>query len=250
MKKISFIKICNDLDKQGFYKSADNLEKLIKISQGIYGAGDGPDFLPSQLRETRVPYTGNPLIDSYLDPNADTAMGIEYADGRMYDTTGAYEGPGRDSPFITGLSPTEQSQMSPQELKSYLESESQKAANYIAGIYEPFAQLSALYGIIGSAGGDQTIKDNLFEQSMPMFSANLQRQLSSRPLETWPQLINEVERTTRQAVGPDKASKVSEILSKTLRDVVRNSKLDPSFADKLKKSPQVQKLFRDYSVVT
>jgi hypothetical protein len=57
MKKIDFIKVCNDLDKSGFYKSSDKLEKLVKISQGLYGAMENPTPLYSDLGTTNVPYT-------------------------------------------------------------------------------------------------------------------------------------------------------------------------------------------------
>ena len=33
MKKIDFIKVCNDLDKSGFYKSSDKLEQLVDDSK-------------------------------------------------------------------------------------------------------------------------------------------------------------------------------------------------------------------------
>lgn len=252
MKNINFIKICNDLDKLGFYKSSDKLEKLVKISQGLYGEMENPVPLPSDYGTTNIPYTGNTLIDSFLGNISDSAMGREFAGGRMYDPTAPYEGPGPDSPFIAPYqpTPTEQRDMDPDVLLELTQENAQQAANYISQIYEPFAQQEAILGIFGSRGGDQTIKNNVFENAMPMFGANVSRTLQSKPLEMWPAIIDNFVRKTRSTLPSDKAQKMEEVISKALSDVVRMSKMDPTFKEKLSKSQQTQALFRKYNVIT
>lgn len=258
MKNMNFIKICNDLDKLGFYKSSDKLEKLVKISQGLYGEMENnPVPLYSNLRTTNLPYTGNSLIDSFLTnvsdgSISDSAMGREFAGGRMYDPTAPYEGPGPDSPFVAPYqpSPTEQRDMDPDVLLELTQENAQQAANYISQIYEPFAQQEAILGIFGSRGGDQTIKNNVFENAMPMFGANVSRTLQSKPLEMWPAIIDNFVRKTRSTLPSDKAQKMEEVISKALSDVVRMSKMDPTFKEKLSKSQQTQALFRKYNVIT
>lgn len=250
MKNINFIKICDDLDKKGFYKSSDKFEKLIKVSQGIYGLVDNPIPLPSEYRTTDTPYTGNKLIDSFMANTSDSAMGREFADGRMYDPTAPYEGPGPDSPFIAPYqpTPTEQRDMDPDVLLELTQQNAQQAANYISQIYEPFAQQEAILGIFGSKGGDQTIKNNVFENAMPMFGANVSRTLMSKPLDSWPQLVNQFISKTKSTLAPDKVVKMEEVIKKALSDVVRNSKLDPNFKQKLQNSPGAQNLLRTYNI--
>ena len=43
---------------------------------------------------------------------------------------------------------------------------------------------------------------------------------------------------------------MEEVISKALSDVVRMSKMDPTFKEKLSKSQQTQALFRKYNVIT
>lgn len=242
MKKIDFIKVCNDLDKSGFYKSSDKLEQLVKISQGLYGAMENPTPLLSDVGTTNLPYTGNKLIDSFLGNMSDSAMGREFAGGRMFDPTAPYEGPGPDSPFIAPYQPTatEQRDMDPDVLLELTKENAQQAANYISQIYEPFAQLNALqtYGF----------NSDILDSTLSTFGANVSRQLMSKPLETWPQIIDQMVRKTRETSPPQALSRIQDTIKKALSDVVRNSKLDTTFADKLKKSPAVQKLLRDYSI--
>ena len=242
MKKIDFIKVCNDLDKSGFYKSSDKLEQLVKISQGLYGAMENPTPLLSDVGTTNLPYTGNKLIDSFLGNMSDSAMGREFAGGRMFDPTSPYEGPGPDSPFIAPYQPsaTEQRDMDPDVLLELTKENAQQAANYISQIYEPFAQLNALqtYGF----------NSDILDSTLSTFGANVSRQLMSKPLETWPQIIDQMVRKTRETSPPQALSRIQDTIKKALSDVVRNSKLDTAFADKLKKSPAVQKLLRDYSI--
>ena len=252
MKNIDFIKICNNLDEQGKYKSSDNIEKLIKISQGLYGQMEDPVPLPSRFRTTNMPYTGNKLIDSLTDINniSDSAMGREYADGRMYDITAPYEGTGPDSPFIAPYqpTPTEQRDMDPDVLLGLTQENAQQAANYIRGISEPEAQQKALQEILLSRGGDQNIKNSLFENSLSTLGANFARTLMSRPLNSWEGIVNEFMRSTRR-LPPDKAAKQQDLMKKALNDVVRNSKLDPKFKQNLTNSPTAQRLLRTYGIV-
>ena len=242
MKKIDFIKVCNDLDKSGFYKSSDKLEQLVKISQGLYGAMENPTPLLSDVGTTNLPYTGNKAIDSFLTNISDSAIGRELAGGRMFDPTAPYEGPGPDSPFIAPYQPTatEQRDMDPDVLLELTKENAQQAANYISQIYEPFAQLNALqtYGF----------NSDILDSTLSTFGANVSRQLMSKPLETWPQIIDQMVRKTRETSPPQALSRIQDTIKKALSDVVRNSKLDTTFADKLKKSPAVQKLLRDYSI--
>ena len=242
MKKIDFIKVCNDLDKSGFYKSSDKLEQLVKISQGLYGVMENPTPLLSDVGTTNLPYTGNKLIDSFLGNMSDSAMGREFAGGKMFDPTAPYEGPGPDSPFIAPYQPTatEQRDMDPDVLLELTKENAQQAANYISQIYEPFAQLNALqtYGF----------NSKILDSTLSTFGANVSRQLMSKPLETWPQIIDQMVRKTRETSPPQALSRIQDTIKKALSDVVRNSKLDTTFADRLKKSPAVQKLLRDYSI--
>jgi len=242
MKKIDFIKVCSDLDKSGFYKSSDKLEKLVKLSQGLYGAMENPTPLYSDLATTNLPYTGNALIDSALSNPSDTAMGREFAGGKMFDPTAPYEGPGPDAPFIAPYQPTatEQRDMDPDVLLDLTKENAQQAANYISQIYEPFAQLNALqtYGF----------NSDILNDTLPSFGANISRQLMSKPLETWSQIIDQMVRKTRETSPPQAVNRIQATIKKALTDVVRNSKLDTTFADRLKKSPAAQKLLRDYSV--
>lgn len=242
MKKIDFIKVCNDLDKSGFYKSSDKLEQLVKISQGLYGVMENPTPLLSDVGQTNLPYTGNKLVDSFLTNISDSAIGREFTGGRMFDPTAPYEGPGPDSPFIAPYQPTatEQRDMDPDVLLELTKENAQQAANYISQIYEPFAQLNALqtYGF----------NSKILDSTLSTFGANVSRQLMSKPLETWPQIIDQMVRKTRETSPPQAVTRIEDTIKKALSDVVRNSKLDNAFADRLKKSPAVQKLLRDYSI--
>ncbi len=250
MKNIDFINICNNLDKQGNYRSSDNFEKLIRISQGLYGLVENPVPLPSDYRTTNLPLTGNRLIDSFSENISDSAMGREFADGRMYDITAPYRGTGPDSPFVAPYqpTPTEQRDMDPDVLLGLTQENAQQAANYIRGISEPEAQQKALEEILLSRGGDQNIKNSLFENSLPTLGANFARTLMSRPLNAWEGIVNEFMRSTRN-LPPDKAAKQQELMKKSLKDVVRNAKLDPKFKQNLSNSPNAQRLLRTYGII-
>lgn len=251
MKNLDFIKVCSLLDEGGYYKSSDKLEKLVKIAQGgIYGLVEDPAPLGSNLQTTGLPTELSQIARMILNNPADTAMGREYADGRMYDPTAAYEGTGPDRAYVAPYQPsfTEQSQMSPEELMGLTKANYEQAVNYISTISEPSAQLASLFGILGSKGGNQAIKDNIFENTMQSFGANVSRQLMSKPLESWPGIVDTFIRQTKQSVASDKVGKIDEVVKKSLSDIVRNSKLDPQFKNRLKKSPQVQSLLARYNL--
>jgi len=243
MKEINFIKLCSDLDKSGFYKSSDKLETLVKISQGIYGNVENPVPLPSEYRTTNLPYTGNPLIDSFFGNMSDSAMGREFAGG-MFGMDSPYESDfGPDKPFLAPyqFSPTEQRDLEkfdPDILLDATKENAQQAANYAAQLPEAEKQI----GFIADKRG--------FESALPTLGASLSQTLKSKPIESWPGTVNEFVYKTRQKMPQNLVEKFQQVVQKALSDVVRTSKLDPQFAERLKKSPQAQKLFRDYNVVT
>lgn len=245
MKRVSFTFLCKELDRNGYYKSADKLERLVKIAQ-MYGQTQFDDIFATNLPTTGFSdiSTGIPIIDSIFNLPADSALGL------VRDQTSPIQKEGPDTPFVYGLGLREQQELmqDPQLAAQYAQQTLEDIANYASRGSLPEDQFNAIAQIFSSPGGDVNVKNEQFASLLPVISQNISNDLLSRPLENWSQIVSRIKSKYQTSVPRDKFTQIEQTIGKALSQATKNAKLDPSFAERIKKSPQTMNLLKQYNI--
>lgn len=244
--KNKYLNILEELDNQKLYKTADKLENIIRTSQLM----DSPfSFYQEDKGSAQgIGYQPNKYVGDMF--NLTGAMGNFYGEGMLgpgsdykEDRPGGFEGP-----FVFETpSPTQEAQMTPQQLYDLKIRNLEGFQRYMAQTGEPFKAIEFYMTNLAKSGGNEEAKKNILQASIPTLTKMYSDQLRSQPSTQWRRIINDF--TQKAAKYPGLSQYVPNILQNIFKEISREAR-NPNNT-KLRQSLQQSggnDIFQEYGV--
>jgi len=245
--KSNIFEILESLDNSKLYKTADKLEKLIKVSQLM----DSPFsfFQEDKDAPQGVGYQTNKYVGNMFETRG-TAMGDYFGEGMMGPDSAYKEDrlDGNEGPLILDTpSPEQEARMTPQQLYDLKIRNLEKAQQFMANTGEPFKAIEFYMSNLAKSGGNEAAKQQILQASIPTLTKLYSDQLRAQPSSQWRRIINDF--TQKASKYPGLGQYVPNILQNIFKDISREARStnNPKLRDDFMKG-EGNSIFQQYGV--